>query len=175
MKLLIIEDELSFARVLARRMSKHFEQVEIAESTTEALLKVRQIIPDAVVLDMNIGTDNGVRILPAIRSVIPSARIILLTGYASIATAVAAIRAGADDYLAKPASSDAILHSLGMITRIEETQAVEDLPPLTPQRLEWEHIQQTLKANGGNVSATARVLGMHRRTLQRKLTKKAPL
>ena len=96
-------------------------------------------------------------------------RILLVTGYASVATAVEAIKLGADDYLPKPATAPMILRTLGLI----KAEAVAVEPTMTPlHRLEWEHIQQALHETGGNVSAAARLLGMHRRSLQRKLAKK---
>jgi len=103
---------------------------------------------------------------------LPELRVLLLTGYASIATAVESIKQGADDYLAKPADAAAVLRALGLLE-------ADELPPpgladtLTPwNRLEWEHLQRALSEHGGNVAATARALGMHRRTLQRKLAKR---
>ncbi|MGL4613905.1 MAG: response regulator transcription factor, partial [Shewanella sp.] len=111
-----------------------------------------------------------------LRNLLPNAILVLLTGYASIATAVEAIRLGADNYLAKPVDTQTLLAALDAqeLQAHNPPQPVEDLDdfPLNPKRLEWEHIQQVLNVNQGNVSATARQLGMHRRTLQRKLLKK---
>lgn len=121
-------------------------------------------------LDLRLGEDSGLSILSELRANQSLAKILILTGFSSIATAVEAIKGGADDYLPKPASADEILKALDSKTiKVEQIIAL-DTPSL--DRLEWEHIQRVLMANKGNISASARELGMHRRTLQRKLAKR---
>ena len=167
--LLLIEDEISFANVLKRRLEKKGYNVSIAETTDEGLIQAKNFMPQFVILDMKVGLNNGIHILPELRALLPTSKIVLLTGYASIATAVDAIKAGADDYLAKPVDTASLFAVLN-----DEKLPGDDLPhvSMSPAQMEWEHIQQVLKQNEGNVSATARQLGMHRRTLQRKLLKK---
>ncbi|MWS40727.1 response regulator, partial [Escherichia coli] len=107
------------------------------------------------------------------RQALPEARMLILTGYASIATAVQAVKLGADEYLAKPANVDSILLALQVgVSEAVAEQTMENPAPLSVARLEWEHIQRVLAEHGGNISATARALNMHRRTLQRKLGKR---
>ncbi|WP_394201444.1 response regulator transcription factor [Shewanella waksmanii] len=170
-KLLIIEDDVALAGVLARRMGKHGFECQCSHDASQGLLLARQFKPSHILLDMKLAQDNGLAMIAPLRQLLPDVVMVLLTGYASIATAVEAIRLGADNYLAKPADTQTLLNALNV--RPNELADVElDDAPLSPKRLEWEHIQQVLTANGGNVSATARQLGMHRRTLQRKLLKK---
>ena len=117
--------------------------------------------------------ESGLHLVAPLRHALPDARILVLTGYASIATAVAAVKHGADEYLAKPANVDSILTALMAGVSEEAAEAALEEPmPLSVARLEWEHIQRVLTEHGGNISATARALNMHRRTLQRKLGKR---
>ena len=126
------------------------------------------------VLDLKLGEENGLRLIPELHALVPDMRVLLLTGYASIATAVEAIKRGAHDYLAKPVDADAVVRALldGEGPEVGDDE-VPDAPeaPLALRRLEWEHIQRVLTECDGNISETARRLGMHRRTLQRKLSK----
>ena len=121
------------------------------------------------VLDLNLGNCTSLDLILPLRERNPDMRILVLTGYASIATAVRAIKLGADNYLAKPADTDEILTAL---LSDPEPDADAELQPMSVRRLEWEHIQKVLEQNNGNISATARQLNMHRRTLQRKLQKR---
>lgn len=170
MKLLIIEDDHLFSESLKRRLEKNNFNCFVANDKTSALLLSKAEIPNYILLDMHLGEDSGLQLISALRANTPKARIVLLTGYASIATAVEAIKLGADDYLAKPVDTQTLLSTvLGQkTTKVEDQES----SPITAERLEWEHIQQVLKANDGNVSAAARQLAMHRRTLQRKLKKR---
>ncbi len=124
-------------------------------------------------LDLKLGEDNGLRLIPELHSLVPDLRVLLLTGYASIATAVEAIKRGAHDYLAKPVDADAVVRALLDGDNDSDDNDPPDAPeqPLALRRLEWEHIQRVLTECDGNISETARRLGMHRRTLQRKLSK----
>ena len=171
MKLLIIEDDINLASTLARRLTKQSFSCEVAHNQSDALLSARKHLPDFILLDMKLGDDNGLALIKPLRSLLPQAYIVLLTGFASIATAVEAMRLGANDYLTKPVDMATLLKALNADLN---TQNVSDIatPVMSPERLEWEHIQQVLHSNNGNVSATARQLNMHRRTLQRKLQKK---
>lgn len=171
MKLLIIEDDVSFASTLARRMAKHgfiCEQIHQADQVLHACLQQR---PDYILLDMKLASDNGLTLIKPIRAALPKVRLVLLTGFASVATAVQAMRLGADDYLAKPVNTQMLLAALQSEQGSNDSIDVE-CETMSADRVEWEHINQVLNSNDGNVSATARQLGMHRRTLQRKLQKK---
>ncbi|WP_025821283.1 response regulator transcription factor [Shewanella marina] len=170
-KLLIIEDDIAFASLLNRRMSKQGFSCQQCHDASQGLLVARQFNPTHILLDMKLEQENGLKLISPLRQLLPKAIIVLLTGYASIATAVEAIRLGADNYLAKPVDTQTLLNALTDAPHNINVQPVIE-EPLSPKRLEWEHIQQALNANDGNVSATARQLGMYRRTLQRKLLKK---
>lgn len=171
MKLLIIEDDINFASTLARRLTKYGFNCEIAHNQSEALLSARRFLPATILLDMKLGNDNGLALIKPLRSLLTHAHIVLLTGFASIATAVEAMRLGANDYLTKPVDMATLLKALNQKC---DTAISLDVATtvMSPERLEWEHIQQVLHSNNGNVSSTARQLNMHRRTLQRKLQKK---
>ncbi|ABV38673.1 two component transcriptional regulator, fis family [Shewanella sediminis HAW-EB3] len=170
-KLLIIEDDLALAGVLARRLTRQGFECQQAHDVTQGLLLARQFQPSHILLDMKLDEDNGLSLIEPLRKSLPDVTMVLLTGYASIATAVEAIRMGADNYLAKPVDTQTLLRALDTAPVDMDVKSVDEVP-LNPKRVEWEHIQQVLNANKGNVSATARQLGMHRRTLQRKLLKK---
>ncbi len=172
--LLIIDDDATFVRVLARAMgSRGFEAI-IATNIDEARMLARRHQPRYCVLDLKLGEENGLRLIPELQALVPDMRVLLLTGYASIATAVEAIKRGAHDYLAKPVDADAVVRALlDGDGPAPDDDDVPDAPeaPLALRRLEWEHIQRVLTECDGNISETARRLGMHRRTLQRKLSK----
>ncbi|RDS84672.1 DNA-binding response regulator [Dyella monticola] len=173
--LLIVDDDATFVRVLTRALtSRNFEVIN-ASSTGEARALAQRHQPRYCVLDLKLGEENGLRLIPELRELVPDLRILLLTGYASIATAVEAIKRGAHDYLAKPVDADAVVRALleGSDAAPQAEDEVIDAPeaPLALRRLEWEHIQRVLTECDGNISETARRLGMHRRTLQRKLSK----
>lgn len=172
MKLLIIEDDVAFAQTLARRLTKNNFDAHLCHSASDALAMCLDIAPEYILLDMNLAGDSGLQLLTPIRTQLPQAKIVLLTGYASIATAVEAMRLGADDYLAKPVTTPMLLKSLLGEEQNSAGDTLQVDEAMSPDRVEWEHIQQVLAANDGNVSATARQLNMHRRTLQRKLQKK---
>jgi len=172
--LLIIDDDPTFARVLSRAMSSRGFEVITTDNADDARALTRRHQPRYCVLDLKLGDENGLRLIPELQSLVPDIRVLLLTGYASIATAVEAIKRGAHDYLAKPVDADAIVRALldGDSGPFDPDDLV-DAPdaPLPLRRLEWEHIQRVLTECEGNISETARRLGMHRRTLQRKLSK----
>ena len=170
LSILVVDDDTTFGETLTRVLIQKGHDVYYEPQPEEALQQVRHKPFHALVLDLRIGLDSGLRYLGPLREARPDMRILLLTGFASIATAVEAIKLGATHYLAKPASADEILSAL---TRGEGNAAIElSSAPLTVDRLEWEHIQKVLADHHGNLSATARALKMHRRTLQRKLAKR---
>ncbi|HEX7813623.1 response regulator transcription factor [Dyella sp.] len=171
--LLIIDDDPTFARVLARALGSRGFEVITASNADEARAMTRRHHPRYCVLDLKLGEENGLRLIPELKALVPDIRVLLLTGYASIATAVEAIKRGAHDYLSKPVDADAVVRALLDGDNAPSEEDVIDAPeaPLALRRLEWEHIQRVLTECDGNISETARRLGMHRRTLQRKLSK----
>jgi two-component system, response regulator RegA len=172
--LLIVDDDATFVRVLSRALTSRGFEVITASRADEARALSRRHLPRHCVLDLKLGEENGLRLIPELHELVPDMRILLLTGYASIATAVEAIKRGAHDYLSKPVDADAVVRALLEGDSAPQTDdEVIDAPeaPLALRRLEWEHIQRVLTECDGNISETARRLGMHRRTLQRKLSK----
>lgn len=173
--LLLAEDDPVFAGVLGRALARRGFDVVVAANAPDALTSARTRQPAYAVIDLKLGDDNGLELIPALRDAVPGIRMLLLTGYASIATAVEAIKRGAHDYLAKPVDADAVMRAL---LGNDPSHATRDIAPDVPDtplglsRLEWEHIQRTLHECHGNVSEAARRLGMHRRTLQRRLAKR---
>ncbi|MDQ8034778.1 two-component system response regulator [Bordetella genomosp. 1] len=166
---LLIDDDELYVRTLQRSLARRGLETRVACDIAEALKVAEEIRPAFALVDLRLGEDSGLTLIRPLRALRPDMRILLVTGYASVATAVEAIKRGADDYLPKPATAPMILRTLGLMK--PETVTIEST--MTPlHRLEWEHIQQALHESGGNVSAAARLLGMHRRTLQRKLMKK---
>jgi two-component system response regulator RegA len=168
---LVVDDDEAFNGVLTRALSRRGFNVRGALSAAAALAAAAAAAPDRVVLDLNLGGVSGLGLIAPLLAINPQCRIVVLTGYASIATAVDAIKLGAVQYLAKPADVDAILGALDGTARPDPAQEL-DAAPMSVERLEWEHIQRVLLEHDNNISATARALNMHRRTLQRKLAKR---
>ena len=168
--LLIVEDDKPFLTRLARAMEGRGFVVDTAESVEEAVGKVKASAPAYAVVDMRLGDGNGLDVVAAIRDKRDDSRMIILTGYGNIATAVTAVKLGAVDYLAKPADADDIYAALTRTT--ERPEPPEN--PMSADRVRWEHIQRVYEMCDRNVSETARRLNMHRRTLQRILAKRAP-
>ena len=168
--LLIVEDDKPFLTRLARAMEGRGFAVDTAEGVEEAVAKVKAAAPAYAVVDMRLGDGNGLDVVAAIRERRSNARMIVLTGYGNIATAVTAVKLGAVDYLAKPADADEIFAAL---THQGERPAPPE-NPMSADRVRWEHIQRVYESCDRNVSETARRLNMHRRTLQRILAKRAP-
>ena len=169
--LLIVDDDKPFLERLAKAMTARGFEVETADGVAAGIAAVRRVPPAFAVLDMRLGDGNGLDIVPVIRESREDARIIMLTGYGNIATAVAAVKAGAVDYLAKPTDADQVEAAL-----LKHDGNLPPPPdnPMSADRVRWEHIQRVYEQCGRNVSETARRLNMHRRTLQRILTKRAP-
>jgi two-component system response regulator RegA len=168
--LLIVEDDEVFAHVLAKSLASHGLQVHAASNGADALALAKERTFAAAVLDLKLAGETSLALIPQLKALNPAMRILMLTGYASIQTAVEAIKLGATHYLPKPAGVAEILNALQSDQPNPELPVAEQ--PLSVDRLEWEHIQRVLAEHDGNISATARALNMHRRTLQRKLGKK---
>lgn len=167
--LLVIDDDPAFNRVLVRVLGQRGFVTHGASDADGALALARSQTPEFIVLDLNLGGESGLRLIRPLLEASPDARILVLTGYASIATAVDAVKLGATQYLAKPADIDAIIKALCAEGVIIDDRAPD--APMSVDRLEWEHLQRVLAQHEGNISATARALKMHRRTLQRKLAR----
>jgi two-component system response regulator RegA len=169
--LLIVDDDGPFLRRLARAMETRGFHVETAESVAEGVAKSKIRPPKYAVVDLRLGDGNGLDVIEAIRQRRDDTRIIVLTGYGNIATAVTAVKLGAVDYLAKPADADDVYAALTQRAG-EKAELPEN--PMSADRVRWEHIQRVYEICERNVSETARRLNMHRRTLQRILAKRAP-
>jgi two-component system response regulator RegA len=169
--LLIVDDDGPFIRRVAKAMESRGFSVESAESVSEGIAKARARPPHYAVVDLRLGDGNGLDVIAAIRQNKADARVIVLTGYGNIATAVNAVKLGAEDYLAKPADADEIYSAL-VRSPGEKVEPPEN--PMSADRVRWEHIQRVYEMCDRNVSETARRLNMHRRTLQRILAKRAP-
>jgi two-component system, response regulator RegA len=167
--LLLVDDDATFRAVLSRALEKRGFAVTTAESVEQALPLANANPPEYAVLDLKMDGVSGLVLVQKLHELDPATRIVMLTGYASIATAVEAIKLGATQYLSKPANADEIVAAFG---HNASTDVPLEAQPATVERLEWEHIQRVLHENGDNISATARILNMHRRTLQRKLSKR---
>ncbi len=167
--LLVVDDDPVFNRVLVRALGQRGFDTYGATDSEAALELAHDHSPEFIVLDLNLGGESGLKLIRPLLEASPDARILVLTGYASIATAVDAVKLGAMQYLAKPADVDAIIRAL----HAEDVVIEDSVPeaPMSVDRLEWEHIQRVLAEHEGNISATARALKMHRRTLQRKLAR----
>jgi two-component system response regulator RegA len=170
---LVVDDDERFAITLAGALARRGYLAHVSHTAASALKTAEAHELDAAIVDLKLGTDDGLALVAPLRKAQPRMRIIVLTGYASIATAVKAIKLGADDYLAKPVTAAAVAAVLER-SKASPSDKPADAPleTMSPRRLEWEHIQRVLAENDGNISATARTLRMHRRTLQRKLGKK---
>lgn len=169
--LLIVDDDAPFRTRLARAMDGRGFETTALESVEEGINHVRRTPPAYAVIDLRLEDGNGLDVVEAIRETRSDARVIVLTGYGAIATAVAAVRAGAVDYLAKPADADDIENAL-RAPDSEKPPPPEN--PMSADRVRWEHIQRVFELCDRNVSETARRLNMHRRTLQRILAKRSP-
>ena len=168
--LLLVDDDVTFCRVLGLALSRRGFTVATAHDRATALQLAQRATPGYAVVDLNLAGDSGLSLIPHLLALDSMTRIVVLTGYASIATAVEAIKLGAVNYLAKPADADQVLAAFAATSGNPAT--LVSPRPLSVNRLEWEHIQRVLHDNSGSISATARQLGMHRRTLQRKLAKR---
>ena len=171
MNYLLVDDDAAFSAVLARVLQRRGEQAFTASNGNEAIVQLQNKEIDRVVLDLKLEQESGLAILQQLLTQQPALEIVILTGYSSISTAVEAIKLGATNYLCKPAGMEEIIAAFAVRTGGAAEVPLEDSPP-SVNRLEWEHIQKVLNHHEGNISATAKTLGMHRRTLQRKLQKR---
>lgn len=169
--ILVIDDDPSFNAILVRTLDRRGQAAVGALDVVSALQAARDLRVSRVVLDLNLNGSSGLALIPQLLAINADCRIVVLTGYASITTAVDAVKLGAIQYLAKPVEIEAILTAVDDDGPPDVDTAASD-EPLSVDRLEWEHIQRVLHENDGNISATARALKMHRRTLQRKLAKR---
>jgi len=169
--LLLVDDDGPFLRRLARAMESRGFIVDAAESVAEGIAKAEARPPKYAVVDLRLGDGNGLDVIEAIQKSGSDTKIVVLTGYGNIATAVTAVKLGALDYLSKPADADDVFNAL-----MQRPGEKADVPenPMSADRVRWEHIQRVYEACERNVSETARRLNMHRRTLQRILAKRAP-
>ncbi len=168
--LLIVDDDEVFCSVLAKAMKKRGFSVTCAHTIDAALQFAETTMPEYAIVDLKLANESGLVMVEKLKQLDPGTRIVMLTGYASIATAVEAIKLGATHYLAKPVDADEIMSAFERTTGESNTPISAN--PLSVGRLEWEYIQRILAENDNNISVTARILNMHRRTLQRKLAKK---
>ncbi|EWY37433.1 chemotaxis protein CheY [Skermanella stibiiresistens SB22] len=169
--LLVVDDDPPFRNRLARAMEKRGFDVVAVDSVAMGIEVAQESAPVFAVVDLRLGDGSGLDVVAALRDARPEARIVVLTGYGNIATAVAAVKAGAVDYLPKPADADAVEAAL-----LADGRPLPPPPdnPMSADRVRWEHIQRVFEQCDRNVSETARRLKMHRRTLQRILNKHAP-
>ena len=169
-RLLLVDDDEVFLQVLGKALAKRGFEIISSSGITDAVARARELLPAMAVVDLKLDKESGLDLIPLLIDINPEMNIVVLTGYSSIATAVTAIKSGAADYLSKPVTAGDVATALSGKSKRDDS--VDDLSPMSVERLEWEHIQKVLKENDGNISATARSLGMYRRTLQRKLAKK---
>ncbi|MDO8812089.1 MAG: response regulator transcription factor [Gallionella sp.] len=167
--LLLVDDDITFCSVLSIALKKRGFAVTVAHSVEQALPLAHENPPEYAVVDLKMGGVSGLTLVHAMHELDPATRIVVLTGYVSISTAVEAVKLGATQYLSKPANADEIVAAFG---HVANPDAPFNAQILTVDQMEWEHIQRVLKEHQGNVSASARALNMHRRTLQRKLVKR---
>jgi len=166
---LLVDDDQAFTTVMARALTRYGYRVDVAHDAEAALACARDYRYRHVLLDMMLGDHSALHLIEPLRATCPEARIVVLTGYASIPTTVKALRLGASNYLAKPVGVREVLAALR-----DDLRASGETKPISLKRLEWEHIHRVLEDHEGNVSAAAKSLNMHRRSLQRKLQKRAP-
>lgn len=169
-RLLLVDDDTLYCEVMARAIAAQGFDVRTAENHEAAMALLDSFDPTHAVIDLRIGQQSGLELVRALREADNALRIVMLTGYASIATAVEAIKLGAVHYLTKPAEPEDIVAAFER-TEGDSSQALAP-EPMSVRRLEWEHLQRVLSEHGGNISAAARALGLHRRSLQRKLAKR---
>lgn len=169
-RLLLVDDDEAFRGVLAKALTRRGFAVETAPDVETAIGRLKEALPDYAVVDLCLPGPSGLALVDRLARLSPDTRTVVLTGYASIATAVEAVKLGAVHYLTKPVETDDIIAAFDRGAGDPDLEL--DARPMSVNRLEWEHIQKVLRECDGNISLTARRLGMHRRTLQRKLQKR---
>ncbi len=168
--LLLVDDDVTYCEVMKSALEKRQFSVSMAHDAIAGISVAQQETPEYAIVDLKMPGPSGLELVKALMDLDQNTRIVVLTGYSSISTAVEAIKLGATHYLSKPASIDEILSAFDR-TQGDAQTPITDKPP-SVARLEWEHIQKVLSECNGNISETARQLNMHRRTLQRKLQKR---
>jgi len=168
--ILLVDDDEIFCQVMQRALTRRGYTVDAFQSVSNGITAAKNTVYAKAIVDLKIAQDSGLNLIKELKRINQDMDIIMLTGYSSISTAVESIKHGALNYFCKPVEVDDILQAFAK----NESNHINIIPEAPPslERLEWEHIQKTLQDNDGNISLTARVLGMHRRTLQRKLQKK---
>ena len=172
MRFLLVDDDDVFTSVMARSLGRRGFEALVATTGAQAASVLATNDIEIIVVDLRLETENGLQLIQQFKAQRPHVRILMLTGYASIATAVEAVKRGAENYLPNPATADDVLRVMGLSAISQNGEPVIEERPLNPDRLKWEHIQRVLAEQDNNISATARALGMHRRTLQRILAKR---
>ena len=172
---LVVDDDDAFRTRLVRALQARGLMAEGAPSAADALEIARKSRPQAAIIDLRMPGASGLDLVPQLAALVPGIRTVVLTGYGSIATAVEAVRRGAINYLTKPLDTDQILQAFEAESDSSLTSATTEQTIPSLARVEWEHIQRILHDCGGNISLAARRLGLHRRSLQRKLGKLPPL
>lgn len=175
-RVMVVEDDDAYRRQLGRALASRGLEVSLAANGSEAIALAQESAPEAAVVDLRMPGMPGLEVVRALLALNPDARVLVLTGFGTIATAVEAIKLGAIDYLQKPARIDEIVAALSQeVDPIESNEEILDTAaPPSLARAEWEYIHRVLDETGGNISETARRLGLHRRSLQRKLQKYPP-
>ena len=167
---LLVDDDVAFCQAMDWALRGHGFRVKVANDVDGALAQAKATPPDFAVVDLKMPGQSGLTLIPTLKQLNPAMRILVLTGYASITTAIEAIKRGATHYLAKPVDAEEVIQAL------EKTQGdppvLAETSKLSAADFEWEHLQKVLTTNSGNVSATARELDIDRRTLQRKLARR---
>lgn len=170
MTILMVDDDEVFCQVMQRALVRRGYEVEVCLNSASAERALQQRLFTKAIVDLKIAQESGLVLLKSLKAINPAIEIIMLTGYSSVSTAVEAIKIGALNYFCKPIDVDEILNAFTSKDLATENLVAFSTPSL--DRVEWEHIQKILQDHQGNVSAAARTLGMHRRTLQRKLQKR---
>ncbi len=168
--LLLVDDDTIFCNVLKTALERRNFEVTVAQNVKDGITLAKNLAPEYAIIDLRIGFESGLELVKELIEIDDNTQIVMLTGFASIATAVEAIKLGANHYLTKPADTDEIINAL--YKNAGDTSVAISDNPLSIKRLEWEHLQKVLMQHDGNISAAARALNMHRRTLQRKLDKR---
>lgn len=169
-RILLVDDDTVFREVLGAALQRRGFEVRAEADVAATRASLQAFHPQQAIVDLKLPDGSGLELVACLAALDPAPRVLVLTGYASIATAVEAVKLGAVNYLPKPATPDEILAALALESATS-APVVKPEPP-SVDRLQWEHIQRVLADHGGNISATARALNMHRRTLQRKLAKR---
>lgn len=169
-RILVVDDDDAFCNVMQRALTRRGLTADTFQNADSAISAMREFSYSKAIVDLKIAQDSGLILIKTLKTINIDIEIVMLTGYSSITTAVEAIKLGALNYFCKPVEVDELLQAFSQSFHHQEISVPSTRPSL--ERMEWEHIQKTLQDNDGNISATARILGMHRRTLQRKLHKR---